>query len=109
MLHDLAAALHLRLDHHLGVYNAVQRLLYVGVIVVICVAVATGLGIWKSVQFSALTHLFGGYPIARGIHLAMMFAIVAFLLVHVALVAMFPRTLLAMIVGLPAERREDAR
>jgi thiosulfate reductase cytochrome b subunit len=103
VLRDLTDALCLRLGHRLGAYNAVQRLLYVGVIVTICVAVATGFSIWKTVQFAWLTHLFGGYPIARGIHLAAMFAILAFLIVHVTLVALYPRTLLAMTTGLAAE------
>src|SRR5439155_1226090 len=46
---------------------------------------------------------FGGYPIARNIHLTTMFLIVAFIVVHVVLVAIFPRTLVSMIVGTPAE------
>ena len=90
---DLADALRFRLHHRLGHYNAVQRLLYSGVIVVICMSVLTGLSIWKPVQLGWLTGLFGGYPIARGIHLAMMFCILAFVAVHLALVALFPRTL----------------
>jgi thiosulfate reductase cytochrome b subunit len=47
--------------------------------------------------------LFGGYPIARNIHLAIMFLIVAFMIVHVVLVAIFARALVSMIVGTPAE------
>jgi thiosulfate reductase cytochrome b subunit len=109
VLRDLGHALRFRLGHRLGHYNAVQRLLYAGVIVVICVAVATGLAIWKSVQFGWLTWLFGGYPFARGIHLATMFCILAFLVPHLLLVALFPRTLLAMIVGTRAEPEESAR
>ena len=69
--------------------------------------VTTGLAIWKPVQFSWLAGLFGGYPIARGIHLAIMFGIVAFVLVHIALVAVHPRTLKSMIVTLPAETEES--
>ena len=65
-------ALRFRLEHRIGHYNAVQRLLYGGVIIAIIVQVATGLAIWKPVQFGWLAGLFGGYPIARGIHLAMM-------------------------------------
>jgi len=52
--------------------------------------------------------LFGGYPIARNIHLTIMFLIVAFVVIHVVLVAIFPRTLLSMIVGTPAEPRSRA-
>jgi thiosulfate reductase cytochrome b subunit len=103
---DFWAALRFRLGHRLGHYNAVQRLLYGGVILAILVQVATGLAIWKPVQFGWLAGLFGGYPIARGIHLAMMLLIVTFVVVHVALVVLFPRTLASMIVGLRAEPEE---
>ncbi|HTJ89712.1 MAG TPA: cytochrome b/b6 domain-containing protein [Acidocella sp.] len=102
-LRDVWAALALRLGHRLGHYNAVQRLLYVGVILVLLVQVATGLAIWKPVQFGWLAGLFGGYPVARGIHLAMMLLLTAFVVLHVALVVLFPRTLASMIVGLRAE------
>jgi thiosulfate reductase cytochrome b subunit len=109
VVRDLGAALTGRLEHRLGHYNAVQRLLYAGVIVVICLAVATGLSIWKPVQLGWLTDLFGGYPIARGIHLAAMVCIALFLVVHLTLVAIFPRTLLAMIVSIVAEPEESVR
>jgi thiosulfate reductase cytochrome b subunit len=66
----------------------------------------TGLAIWKPVQLGWLAGLFGGYPIARGIHLATMFGIVIFVLVHVALVAIYPRTLKSMIVTVTAEIEE---
>jgi thiosulfate reductase cytochrome b subunit len=107
VVHDLGAALSFRLKHDLGHYNAVQRLLYAGVIAAIIVQIMTGLAIWKPVQFGWLAGLFGGYPIARGIHLATMFCIVAFVLVHVAMVVMFPRTLKSMIVTVPVEIEES--
>ena len=100
---DLSRALHLRLGHRLGDYNAVQRLLYAGVIVVIILTVLTGLSIWKPVQLGWLTDLFGGYEIARRIHFILMSLIVGFLLVHLSLVAVFPRTLVSMLVGLPRD------
>ena len=109
LVRDLIAALTGQLDHRLGHYNAVQRLLYTGVIVVICLAVATGLSIWKPVQFSSLTDPFGGYPVARGIHLATMICIALFILVHLVLVVIFPRTLVAMVAGTPAEPEESVR
>jgi thiosulfate reductase cytochrome b subunit len=104
--HDLGAALRFRLKHRMGHYNAVQRALYAGVIIVIILQVLTGLAIWKPVQLGWLAALFGGYPIARGIHLTIMFSIVAFVLVHVALVAIHPRTLKSMIVTVPVETGE---
>ena len=100
---DLGRALRFRLPHRLGHYNAVQRLLYLGVILAILLAVATGLSIWKPVQLFWLAGLFGGYPVARGIHLALMGVIVAFIVIHVALVAIYPRTLASMIAGARAE------
>jgi thiosulfate reductase cytochrome b subunit len=106
---DLVAALTGRLGHRLGHYNAVQRLLYVGVIVLICCTVATGLSIWKPVQLGWLTDLFGGYPFARGIHLAAMIGIALFVVVHLTLVVIFPRTLIAMLAGKAAEPEEPAR
>ncbi len=107
VVRDLGQALRFRLPHRLGTYNAVQRLLYLGVIVVLLFAVATGLSIWKPVQLGWLAGLFGGYPVARGIHLSMMFLIVAFLIVHLVLVAIYPRTLVAMLAGRRADRRAD--
>jgi thiosulfate reductase cytochrome b subunit len=100
---DLGRALRFRLRHRLGHYNAVQRLIYDGVILVIALAIATGLSIWKPVQFGWLTGLFGGYPVARLVHLTMMGLIVAFVIIHLTLVAIYPRTLLSMLAGKPAD------
>ena len=98
--HDLIQALRLRLSHRLGDYNAVQRLLYAGVIAVVILTVLTGVSIWKPVQLGWLTDLFGGYDISRYIHFALMSLIMGFLLVHLSLVVLFPRTLISMLVGL---------
>jgi len=103
LLRTLCAALSLRLPHRLGHYNAVQRLLYTGVILAVCVQVATGFAIWKPVQLGWLAGLFGGYPVARGIHFAMMLCIAGFLVVHLALVALFPRTLVSMLAAVETE------
>ena len=99
VLRDLGAALRFRLRHRLGTYNAVQRLLYVLVVVAAVLAVLTGLSIWKPVQLGWLTWVFGGYDLARRIHFALMSAIVAFTVVHVVLVALVPSTLVSMITG----------
>lgn len=96
---DFIAALRFRLAHRPDRYNAVQRLLYVVVILLALSAVATGLSIWKPVQLQALTALFGGYDMARRIHFFIMTAIVGFIAVHLALVILVPSTLLAMITG----------
>jgi thiosulfate reductase cytochrome b subunit len=103
-LRDFWSALTFRLGHRIGHYNAVQRVLYLGVIGGVVLQVVTGLAIWKPVQLGGLATVLGGYPIARNIHLATMFLIVAFVVVHLTLVAIFPRTLVSMIVSRPAER-----
>jgi thiosulfate reductase cytochrome b subunit len=77
----------------------VQRLLYVGILLTGVVIVLSGLSIWKPVQFQALTAFFGGYNTARYVHFAAMTAIVAFLLVHVTLAVLVPKSLRAMIIG----------
>ena len=100
ILRDFAAALRGRLAHDdLSIYNAVQKLLYVGILLTGVVIVLSGLSIWKPVQFQALTSFFGGYDTARYVHFAAMTAIVAFLVVHVTLAVLVPRSLRAMIVG----------
>jgi len=104
ILRDLNDALHFRLPHQLGYYNGVQRLLYMGVIIVICLSVVTGFSIWKPVQLGWLTDLFGGYPVARIIHLSMMFLILGFLIIHLTLVAIVPRTLVSMLAPLRRTR-----
>jgi thiosulfate reductase cytochrome b subunit len=97
---DLFAALSGQLSHDdLSVYNAVQKLLYVGILLTAVVIVLSGVSIWKPVQFQALTSFFGGYNTARYVHFAAMTAIVAFLIVHVTLAILVPKSLRAMIVG----------
>jgi len=100
VLADLRAALALRLSHaDPSAYNAVQKLLYVGVIVAGVVIVLSGLSLWKPVQLQELTALFGGYEAARYVHFCAMAAIVGFLIVHVALAILVPKSLRAMIIG----------
>jgi len=100
VLRDLFAALRGKLAHDdLSVYNAVQKLLYLGIIVAGIAIVLSGLAIWKPVQFQPLTAFFGGYNTARYVHFAAMTTIVAFLVVHVSLAVIVPKSLRAMIIG----------
>jgi thiosulfate reductase cytochrome b subunit len=100
VLHDVGAALTGKLSHDdISVYNSVQKLLYAGVLVAGAVVVLSGLSIWKPVQFQELTALFGGYDVARYVHFAAMACIVGFLVVHVALAILVPKTIKAMVVG----------
>jgi thiosulfate reductase cytochrome b subunit len=94
------AALAFKLSHDdLTVYNSVQRLLYAGIIVVAVVIVLSGLSIWKPVQLQWLTALFGGYDAARYVHFFCMAAIAGFLVVHVLLALLVPKSLRAMVTG----------
>ena len=91
----------------LTTYNAVQKLLYIVVILAGASQVVSGLAIWKPVQFSGLTALLGGFQAARLVHFTGMAVIVGFLVVHVALSLLVPQTLWAMLTGgprLPARR-----
>jgi thiosulfate reductase cytochrome b subunit len=97
---DARAALTGKLSHDdLTRYNYVQKLLYAGIIVVGVLIVLSGLSIWKPVQLQYLTALFGGYDVARYVHFICMASIVAFLVVHVALALLVPKSLRAMITG----------
>ncbi len=100
VLRDLFAALRGELSHDdLSAYNAVQKLLYLGILITAVVIVLSGLSIWKPVQFHVLTSFFGGYNTARYVHFAAMTAIVTFLVVHVLLAVLVPKSLRAMIFG----------
>ena len=97
---DVRAALTGKLSHaDLSTYNYVQRLLYAGIIVVGVLIVLSGLSIWKPVQLQWLAAAFGGYEVARYVHFICMAAIVAFLVVHIALALLVPKSLRAMIIG----------
>jgi thiosulfate reductase cytochrome b subunit len=100
VISDVRAALAFNLAHDdLSKYNYVQKLLYAGIIAVGIVIVLSGLSIWKPVQLQWLTALFGGYDVARYVHFICMSAIVAFLIVHVLLAVLVPKSLRAMIIG----------
>jgi thiosulfate reductase cytochrome b subunit len=100
VLSDVGAALRGKLAHDdLRVYNAAQRAAYLGAIVLGILLILTGLVIWKPVQFYALGALMGDYEGARYLHFFAMVALVAFVLVHVVMVALVPRTFPTMFTG----------
>ncbi|MNF82745.1 cytochrome b/b6 domain-containing protein [Pseudomonas sp. BF-R-01] len=100
VLQDLWAALRGRLGHaDLSHYNQVQRLAYLFVMLDITLLVVSGLVLWKSVQFPLLRELLGGYEAARHVHFIAMALLVAFVAVHLVMVALVPKTLLAMIIS----------
>src|SRR6202163_292247 len=100
VISDAKAALTGNLSHDdLSKYNYVQKLLYAGIIVVGVLIVLSGLSIWKPVQLQYLTALFGGYAVAPYVPFICMALIVAFIVVHVALALLVPKSLRAMIIG----------
>ena len=97
---DLRAAVSGRLSHDdLSIYNAVQKALYIGVLLAGAVIVASGLALWKPVQLQELAALFGGYEGVRLVHFFAMAAIVAFVVIHVVMAILVPKSLRAMIRG----------
>lgn len=100
MMQDIKSALHGHLAHDdLSKYNMVQKAAYLVIIIDMIVLVLSGLVIWKSVQFPILRELMAGYDNARIVHFVAMVVAVLFLVVHLVMVALVPRTLLAMVRG----------
>ena len=100
IVRDAGAALHGHLSHaDPRQYNSVQRFAYLFVMLDTVLLVLSGLVLWKSVQFGLLRELLGGYEFARRIHFFAMAALVAFIAVHLLMVALVPRTLLTMLGG----------
>lgn len=99
-IRDIAAALRGKLAHDdLRTYNAAQRAAYLGAVVLAVFLILTGLVIWKPVQFHALGMLMGDYEGARYLHFLAMSALVLFVIIHVAMVALVPRTFPSMFTG----------
>ena len=97
---DLLAALKGKLAHEDSKqYNMVQRLAYLFVMLDSTLMVLSGLVLWKSVQFPILRELMGGYEGARLVHFFAMAALLGFVLVHLVMVALVPRTLVYMVRG----------
>jgi thiosulfate reductase cytochrome b subunit len=105
----IGEALRFRLRHDdLTRYNAVQKVLYLGVMMVGILIVISGLALWKPVQFSELADLFGSFQNIRLVHFLCMAAIVMFIVVHVTLALLVPQSLIAMLTGGPAIDDETA-
>ena len=100
VLHDVGEALRGRLAHEdLSVYNAAQRGAYLALILLLILMIATGLVIWKPVQFYWLGQFIGDYEGARLLHFFAMAAIAFIVFVHVLMVVLVPRTFPTMFTG----------
>jgi thiosulfate reductase cytochrome b subunit len=80
ILHDLRLS---RVEPPRRKFNAAQQFAYTGVILMGAGSLLTGLAIYKPVQLSWLTALFGGYPSARFLHFALTMGYVLFFLMHI--------------------------
>ena len=97
---DIGQALRGKLAHDdLRFYNAAQRAAYLGAIILAVVLILSGLVIWKPVQFQTLGLIMGDYEGARYLHFFAMAALLAFVVVHVVMVALVPRTFPSMFTG----------
>lgn len=96
---ELGNALRGRLSHRTGSYNPLQKAAYLAVILLGIVVVLSGLAVWKPVQFQEIAAVMGGYEGARRVHFFAMTGIVAFVLIHVVMVLLVPRTFLPMLTG----------
>lgn len=96
LLRAFADAVHGRLSHAVDEYNPVQRMSYLGVIVLLTLVVLSGLVMWKPTQFQTLGILMGDYPGAQLVHFFSMAGIVLFVVIHVAMVLLVPRTFISM-------------
>ena len=85
-----------------------QRVSYVGAVLATLLSFTSGLAIWKPVQFWWLTALFYDFQGARVAHFIGMMAIALFLVVHVSLAILVPRTIKAMITGNVRVKHRDA-
>lgn len=100
LIGDVLSALRGRLAHDdLSVYNAAQKAAYLAAILLAIGLVLSGLVIWKPVQFHALGSFMGDYEGARLLHFFCMTGLVLFVLVHVLMVLLVPKTFLTMITG----------
>ena len=100
VLRDVKDALRGKLAHEdLTMYNAAQRTAYLAILLCLVVLVATGLVIWKPVQFYAIGQFIGDYEGARILHFFAMALMVFIVLVHIVMVVLVPRTFPTMLTG----------
>ena len=100
VLRDVKDALRGKLAHDdLTMYNAAQRTAYLAILLCLAVLVATGLVIWKPVQFYAIGQFIGDYEGARILHFFAMALMVFIVLVHIVMVVLVPRTFPTMLTG----------
>jgi thiosulfate reductase cytochrome b subunit len=100
LIGDIRQALRGKLAHDdLAHYNDAQKFAYLAAIVLLVVIVLSGLTIWKPVQFPLLRQLMGDYDNARLVHFLAMAGLAGFVVVHVVMATLVPKTIIAMVRG----------
>jgi thiosulfate reductase cytochrome b subunit len=102
------SALRGKLPHRPGVYNPLQRIAYLGVVVLGVGVVLSGLALWKPVQLQWIAALVGGYEGARYVHFLCMSGLALFIVIHIVLVILVPRTFLPMLSGSARKESPEA-
>lgn len=82
-------------------YNGLQRLAYTAALLLAALAVLTGVALYKPLQLRPVASLFGGYDGARLAHFLAMALLLLFLVGHVAMALLHPRSLAEMVTGGP--------
>jgi thiosulfate reductase cytochrome b subunit len=85
-------------------YNPLQKLAYTAVVALLLLQALSGLALWRPVQLSFLVSVMGGFQGVRIVHFAAMCGLLAFVPVHLVMVALAGwRNLKRMLVGFDAE------
>ena len=99
-LQQIAHYLRIRKDPPpVDLYNGLQRAAYTTAIGLGVLVVLSGLAMYKPVQLHHLAWLMGGYDGARVVHFFSMIALAGFVITHVIMVALHPRSLVEMVNG----------
>ncbi|HSW83121.1 MAG TPA: cytochrome b/b6 domain-containing protein [Usitatibacter sp.] len=100
IVRDIFDALRGKLAHDdLTVYNTAQRAAYIAIILAVIFLVASGVAMWKPVQFQWIAAPMGGYEGARLVHFFAMGTVAFIAVVHILMVILVPRTFPSMITG----------
>lgn len=93
--------LRVRKDHPpQGKHNPLQKQAYTSIILLATLSVLTGLAVWKPIQLSWLTAIFGGFQAARYWHFWAVWLFVGFIVTHVFMVFVAdPASFRAMLTG----------
>lgn len=100
MIQQIAYYLRLRKQPpEADLYNGLQRHAYTVALVLALLEVLSGFAMWKPVQLGWLAALFGGYDGARVVHFLALLGLMLFVVGHVIMVLLHPRSLVEMVTG----------